>query len=257
MATLEEQIELERQMLQAGVDRYQHNTNKLLEKGIESNTQHGRAAIAGIVNALADGVKDIQKDATSNRDIAKKKLSGMDAHKVAYLTLVSVVDEVSKHYTLTKVARIVGMNVELQKRLTQWIESDGKPAKMLIKKANEKTSKLHKRQGLVHKLNSTEQKETEWTNEERIHVGMRLIDKVIVKTGLVKLSKHRQRNNKTVTYLEATPDTLEWVRKFNLYQETKRPRYAPSIIPPKDWVGVVGGGYHSEAINDLPLVRVH
>jgi DNA-directed RNA polymerase len=212
VATLEEQIELERQMLQAGVDRYQHNTNKLLEKGIESNTQHGRAAIAGIVNALADGVTDIQKDTTSNRDIAKKKLSGMDAHKVAYLTLVSVVDEVSKHYTLTKVARIVGMNVELQKRLTQWIESDGKPAKL---------------------------------------------DKVIVKTALVKLSKHRQRNNKTVTYLEATPDTLEWVRKFNLYQETKRPRYAPSIIPPKDWVDVVGGGYHSEAINDLPLVRVH
>mgnify|MGYP003627118171 FL=1 len=257
MPTLDDQIQLEKEMLQAGVDRYQHNTNKLQEKGIESSTQHGRAAIAGVVNALAEGVTDIVQDSTSNRDIAKKKLADMDAHKVAYLTLVSVVDEVSKHYTLTKVARIVGMNVELQKRLTQWVISDGKPASMLIKKANEKSSKLHKRQGLVHKLNSTPQKETEWTNEERIHVGMRLIDKVIVKTGLVKLSKHRQRNNKTVTYLEATPDTLDWVRKFNLYQETRRPRYAPSIIPPKDWVGVVGGGYHSEVINDLPLVRVH
>lgn len=257
MPTLDDQIQLEKEMLQAGVDRYQHNTNKLQEKGIESSTQHGRAAIAGVVNALAEGVTDIVQDSTSNRDIAKKKLADMDAHKVAYLTLVSVVDEVSKHYTLTKVARIVGMNVELQKRLTQWVTSDGKPASMLIKKANEKSSKLHKRQGLVHKLNSTPQKETEWTNEERIHVGMRLIDKVIVKTGLVKLSKHRQRNNKTVTYLEATPDTLDWVRKFNLYQETRRPRYAPSIIPPKDWVGVVGGGYHSEVINDLPLVRVH
>ena len=73
MATLEEQIELEIQMLQAGVDRYQHNTNKLLEKGIESNTQHGRAAIAGIVNALADGVTDIQKDTTSNHCPAKQK----------------------------------------------------------------------------------------------------------------------------------------------------------------------------------------
>ena len=257
MPTLDDQIQLEKEMLQAGVDRYQHNTNKLQEKGIESSTQHGRAAIAGVVNALAEGVTDIVQDSTSNRDIAKKKLADMDAHKVAYLTLVSVVDEVSKHYTLTKVARIVGMNVELQKRLTQRVISDGKPASMLIKKANEKSSKLHKRQGLVHKLNSTPQKETEWTNEERIHVGMRLIDKVIVKTGLVKLSKHRQRNNKTVTYLEATPDTLDWVRKFNLYQETRRPRYAPSIIPPKDWVGVVGGGYHSEVINDLPLVRVH
>ena len=257
MATLEEQIELEKEMLQAGVDRYHHAKDKLLEKGLESSTQHGRAAIAGIVNALADGVLDIQNDATSNRDIAKKKLQGMDAHKVAYLTLITVVDEVSKHYTLTKIARLVGMNVELQKRLTQWIETDGKPALNVIRKANEKSSKRHKRQGLVHKLNKDGQKDTEWTNEERIHVGMRLIDKVIVKTGLVKLSKHRQRNNKTITYLEATPDTLEWVRKFNLYQEDRKPRFAPSIIPPKEWSDVIGGGYHSKALNDLPLVRVH
>ena len=78
MSTLEKQLALEMEMLQAGINRYQSNTNKLIEKGIQSNTQHGRAVIAGVVNAVADGVREIQASTTSNRDIAKKKLKGMD-----------------------------------------------------------------------------------------------------------------------------------------------------------------------------------
>ena len=257
MSTLEKQLALEMEMLQAGIDRYQSNANKLIEKGIQSNTQHGRADIAGVVNAVADGVKDIQSGNTSNRDIAKKKLQDMDAHAVAYLALITIVDEVSKRYTLTKIARYIGMNVEMQKRLTQWVEAEGRPALSIIKRANEKSSKRHKRQGLVYKMNKDGYKDTEWTNEERIHVGMRLIDKVIINTGLVRLSKQRQRTNKTVTYLEATPETLEWIKNFNQHNEAGKPRFAPSLIPPKDWVDVEGGGYHSQVFNKLPLVRVH
>lgn len=257
MSTLEKQLALEMEMLQAGIDRYQSNANKLIEKGVQSNTQHGRAIIAGVVNAVADGVKDIQSSTTSNRDIAKKKLQDMDAHAVAYLALITIVDEVSKRYTLTKIARYIGMNVEMQKRLTQWVEAEGRPALSIIKRANEKSSKRHKRQGLVYKMNKDGYKDTEWTNEERIHVGMRLIDKVIVNTGLVRLSKQRQRTNKTVTYLEATPETLAWIKNFNQHNEAGKPRFAPSLIPPKDWVDVEGGGYHSQVFNKLPLVRVH
>ena len=257
MSTLEKQLALEMEMLQAGIDRYQSNANKRIEKGVQSNTQHGRAIIAGVVNAVADGVKDIQSGNTSNRDIAKKKLQDMDAHAVAYLALITIVDEVSKRYTLTKIARYIGMNVEMQKRLTQWVEAEGRPALSIIKRANEKSSKRHKRQGLVYKMNKDGYKDTEWTNEERIHVGMRLIDKVIINTGLVRLSKQRQRTNKTVTYLEATPETLEWIKNFNQHNEAGKPRFAPSLIPPKDWVDVEGGGYHSQVFNKLPLVRVH
>ena len=257
MSTLEEQLALELEMLQAGIDRYQSNKSKLLEKGIESKTQHGRAVIAAVVNAVADGVEEIQSGSTSNRDIAKKKLHGMNPHQVAYLTMITIVDEVSKRYTLTKIARFIGLNIEMQKRLTQWVEAEGQTALNIIKKANQKSSQRHKRQGLVYKMNKDGYKEQEWTNEERIHVGMRMVDKVIVKTGLVKLSKQRQRTNKTVTYLEATPETLEWIQNFNKHFEAGKPRYAPSLIPPKDWVDVTGGGYHSQVFNDLPLVRVH
>jgi len=109
---------------------------------------------------------------------------------------------------------------------------------------------------LVYKLNKDGYNSTEWTNEERIHVGMRLVDKIVIKTGLVKLTKSIKKH-KTITYLEATPETLEWVKKFNTFQEVMKPRYAPSIIPPKDWIDVMDGGYHRTVINQLPIVRVH
>ena len=256
MPTYNEQLELEKEMLQSGVDRYHHNTNKLLGKGIESSTKHGRAAIAAVVNAVADGVTEIVTDETSNRDIARKKLRGMNAHQVAYLSLITIVDEVSKRFTLMKVARHVGMNVEFQKRLSEWVDAEGQSALRVIKKANEKTSKQHKRAGLAFKMKKDGYQGTEWSNEERIHVGMRLIDKVVTRTGIVKLTKSISKK-KTVTYLEATPDTLAWVQKFNKFNEARKPRYAPSIIPPKDWEDVTGGGYHSPIMSDLPIVRVH
>ena len=152
MPTFNEQLELEKEMLQSGVDRYHHNTNKLLGKGIESSTKHGRAAIAAVVNAVADGVTEIVTDETSNRDIARKKLRGMNAHQVAYLSLITIVDEVSKRFTLMTVARHVGMNVEFQQRLSEWVDSEAQSALRVIKKANEKTSKQPKRAGLAFKM---------------------------------------------------------------------------------------------------------
>ena len=54
MATLEEQIELEYQMVQSGVDRYNKQLNDLLEKDLGSKTNHGRTIITGIVEPVQE-----------------------------------------------------------------------------------------------------------------------------------------------------------------------------------------------------------
>ena len=150
------------------------------------------------------------------------------------------------------------MRLEDQIRLQHWIEQEGDVARNVIKKANEKTrtGRLQKRHGLTNKMNKDGYKHLEWTEADRFHTGSKLISIIISKTGIVQLRKIKVRS-KTVNYIEPTAKTIEFIQTFNKHAETIKPRFAPLIVPPKDWTSMWGGGFYANVINNLPLVRVH
>jgi DNA-directed RNA polymerase len=257
MVTIKEQKELEMKMVSDGITRYNSSLNKMMSKGLEANTSHGRAIISSMLEPIIKGIKILIEEETSNRDIARSKLQGEDAGEVSYLAMLALVDGLSKRCTLLNVAQRVGMRIEDQVRLKAWVKTDKDVALMVIKMANEKTAtgRHNKRHGLTHKMNKDGFGHTEWSNEERIHVGLRVIDVIIRTTGIVALRKQASSRNKTTTYVEATPETLVWVKRFNASGEINKPRYAPCLIPPKPWKHVWGGGYYADVINRLPFVR--
>lgn len=254
MATVEEQIELELSSFTRGIERYNKQMDVLTQKGLDSKTLHGRAIIKAIVEPLTEGVKEVQRFKGSNRDIAYTKLKGLDPEIVAYITLVSVVDSFSQHSRLIKVARTVGANIELEQRIQQWEADDKEVARNVLKKALEKTSGRNRKYGVVHKINK-DYPDTEWREEEKIHVGIRLIDQLIIRTGLVSLEKLTTARNKTATFVKATGSTLDWISKFNEHKSKLKPVTTPCIIKPKHWTDVVGGGYHNDVMKPLTVVR--
>jgi DNA-directed RNA polymerase len=258
MTTMDNQIELEYRMLQSGIDRYNKQLDDMTTSNLQSKTLHGRTIIAGVCEPVADGIRELIKSKTSNRDIAVKLLQGLNPEQAAYLALISVVDKVSQNVPLLNVARLVGVNIETQKRLDEWLKIDRDTAKNLIRMANQKSDKGfdHKRHGLNHKMKADNIDIPYWSDTDRIHVGLRLIDIIIRDTGIIKLRSEYTRR-KTVTYLQPTDDTLEWIKAFNETHESNLPRYSPCIIPPKDWDSFFGGGYYSEHINKKPFLRIH
>ena len=95
-----------------------------------------------------------------------------------------------------------------------------------------------------------------WSDTDRIHVGLRLIDIIIKETGIIKLRNEYARR-KSVTYLQATDDTLECIKAVNDTNQSILQRYRACIIEPKDWDSFFGGGYYSEHINKKPFLRIH
>ena len=258
MATMQQQLELEYRMLQSGVDRYNKQLNELVGKDLSSKTLHGRRIISGVCEPLADGIKELAKNKRNNRDISYKLLQGIKPEQAAYLTLISVIDKVAANVPLLNVARLVGVNIETQKRLDKWLKMDRQTASNMIRQANMKSDKGfdHKRHGLNHKMKLDGIDIPRWSDTERITIGLRLIDLVIRETGIVKIRKeyHRKRAS---SYLQATEETLEWIKAFNETNESNLPRYSPCIIEPKPWTSFFGGGYYSEHINEKPFLRVH
>lgn len=252
--TLEKQLELEMEMLSGGIQRFRKARDQAINSKAESRTLHGRVIVSRIVEAVAAGVRQVQTEAKSNRDITSKKIRHMDSEQVAYLSCVSMVDCLSRRNALLAVAHYIGGNIEMQDRLDKWVAIEGMPALRVIALANEK-GQTSRRYGLTHKMNKDGYEHTAWTKQERIHVGVRMVDVIIQHTGIIQLEKQVLSTNKTVTTVRPTQSTEDWIKAFNEYSEVARPRYAPCIIPPKDWNDIHGGGYHGTLINELPIVR--
>ena len=82
MSTLEQQKLLELKMVDDGISRYNRTLNKMMEKGLESATKHGRVIISQAIEAVAEGLDELQNTSKNNRSIAKRKLRHLDSKLV-------------------------------------------------------------------------------------------------------------------------------------------------------------------------------
>ena len=251
----EEQIQLEMDMMTGGINRFRKATDKAITQGKESNTSHGHSMVARLVDKVAQEVSHFVNNPTNvSRDIAYKYLKHMNHEQVAYLSLVTLIDSISKKNTLMNVARTIGASLEIQDRLDRWIHADGETATNVIKLAMKKAYGA-RRYGLTHKMNAEGYKDTQWLKSERVHVGFKLVDLIIKSTGVIKVETLQETRKQKTTYVVPTKETTDWIEAYNKFMETTRPRYAPSIIPPKKWTDLRGGGYHGHSIDELPVVR--
>lgn len=251
--TLENQYQLEQEMVDGGIDRFKNETAKALTAKKESRTLHGRTIITNAIEAVAKGVDEI-KAGKSNRDIAKKKLADIPSDVVAYLAVSTLVDGLSASTVLLGTAIKLGTTIEIQDRLHKWVQAEGSTALNVIKLANEKGESA-RAVGLIHKMNKDGYSELAWRKEEKMHVGLRLIDAIIINTGLVKIETIMMARDKKASYVKPTEKTQEWIKAFNDTYESWKPRFAPCIIEPKDWTDITGGGYHSPMIEPQSIVR--
>lgn len=252
---IDHQLELEADMVTGGINRFRKERDRAIDSGKESHTLHGRAITARLVEAVKHGIDEwLANPSNVSRDIAWKRVNHMDTEQLAYLSLVTMVDTISRKNTLMFVARGIGSAIEIQERLDRWVSDEGDVARNTIKQAMKKAYGA-RRYGLTHKMNKDGYKDTEWTKAERVHVGFKMMDIIIQTTGVVKLHTQQTEKKKKATYVVPEKETEEWIEAFNAFAEASRPRYLPCVIPPKDWTDVRGGGYHGLEIDQLPIVR--
>ena len=252
---IEHQLQLETEMMTGGIERFRKERDASIERGKESHTLHGRAIIARLVHDLTLAIEEWKSNPTNtSRDIAWKKVKDIQAEHIAYLSLTTLVDSISRKNTLLYVARSIGSAIEIQDRLDRWIADEGDIARNTIKQAMKKAYGA-RRYGLTNKMNKDGYKENTWQKSERVHVGFKMVDLIIQSTGIVRLNTQQIKRTSRTTYVVPETGTVEWIDAFNSFTETNRPRYLPCIIVPKDWTDVTGGGYHGHEINKLPIVR--
>lgn len=258
---LEKQRQLEQEMHQMGIANYRKKIAGNLEKGQESNTPYGVILLKKSVDDVADGIVEFVYTALSGQTTkaayAAVLLNAFDPEVSAYLALKKCVDSVSTAMSLTKLAVGLANSLEDQFKLDFLKQQDsfifGKVYKDITQRT---TNRYYRRYNILRELSRLELTMAEpWTKQEKISVGVKLIDIVIQTTGLIKIENQTMGRNKTVTFVRGTEKTLDWIKAVNERGEQLNTSYMPCVVKPKDWTSPVSGGYYTPELFTVPMIK--
>lgn len=263
MSLYDEQIALENEMRSLGIERYHKNVRDAQGKSRESTTLYGIQLMKEAVDCVADGIRDFLKEAHSGKpgtlSTASQQLVTLNPDVAAYLTLKYTIDGVSVRAPLTRTALKLANALEDQLKFDIWSgnEETSRIFKALKEKVTKRTSnRLYRRYNLLRGMSKIAMLDHEhWNINEKTHVGVKLIDILIQTTGLMEIKNVQYRKTKRSLFLQANDATLHWIEEVNKQGEVLHPYFYPCVIPPKHWSNPFNGGYHTEHIQTIPMIK--
>ena len=258
-----EQAKIENEMNGLGIERYQKNVRDAKQKNRESTTLYGISLMKEALDLVANGVTESVDTALSGRSGAYANsattLMLLDPEVCAYLTLKYTMDGVSTRSPLTRVAMKLANGLEDQFKFDLWQNSkDSKHLFRIIKKrANKKTTnRVYRRYNIIRQMTKIEVLDhSPWSKREKLHLGAKMIDILIQATGLMEVKTVQYKRKQRILYLQANDATLHWIEELNKEGETIHPYFYPCVVPPKDWSSIYNGGYYSDKINTIPMIK--
>jgi DNA-directed RNA polymerase len=270
------QATLDRYMQDEGVARYRNTVTSAKEREEEASTRYGQTLLSGAVMPFADAVSGWLKAAKEKgrgaKHAAYRYLNQLKPEIAAFVAARGVLDSIGLTKPYARASVFVGSLIEDEVRFAWLQKNHGPLMRRLERQLSHCMSYDHKRTVIVHAMNklglsegrgtkrlSKKQKEAAevfqpWPEKTRATTGMVLIDLMATSTQLVEVVKITE-DGRTPYVLRATEKTCAWICSFNEHAEILDPVWLPMVEPPADWVGPYGGGYSSEGLPVLPLVK--
>lgn len=264
-----QQIELERQMSEAGAARFHEKVNKAVQMNREDETSYGGRLVGSFIDKLADAIKEVVEFRMGRGQAAIACAATPiiaefgDYHKLAYLTLKRVVSRLSKPQPMAAVCTGLGVYIEDEFRGRNLKEKDKQTYKNMLKAVAKKGDYRKKRETelYINRVNNIQWER--WSDDTRYKVGLFLVDAMLrsiptfVKETTLTHTTTTKGKVKTQKYLVPTQQTLDWIRENLEKAALFAPIYEPMVVPPVRWTTgrVVGGGYISNFLPNLKMVK--
>ena len=255
---LERQVNFERKQIKGGLERFQHNTKKLLEKDYASATVFGSSSIETLLPYLVKYI-DAKKEERQSILVGRQLhlipyLISLDSESQAAITAKITFDKIfSPRKDNSKVANVVqaigsALEAECQMR---YYESSAPGLFEALKKnywhqAKGTAYKAKSMKTLMNKHEDLEQWKS-WNRIERIKVGTWFLDCLMESSEWFEreLSMHRGKTQQFVVPTERFHKNKEEIIRL---AELFSPLAWPMLIEPRDWSPMHDGGYY---LNDL------
>lgn len=241
-------------MASLGVDRFRRETIEAQQRGEATSSRGMHFILQHVIAPTSAAIGFFRKSAgggaPGRRHSVIRLVTSTPPDVLAYLTTKIVLDSFVQEQPLAATAVRVGAAIEVEQRIDAF--SEQAYVKKVIADLDQRTSNLeHKRKVMVGLLRTKGDNWTSWTKSEQLHVGVKMIELMIEATRIATI-EHRRENRRTRLILALTPAFRAWLTNLNVQLEVMHPEFMPCVVPPKDWAGLEGGGYHTDAFMRPP-----
>lgn len=258
MATIEDQIELEKRMVAFGVSRYKHSVTAAESNERSADTQYAQKLMQEFVTPVAEGIEEYTS--TKRPGVAGKYralLRKVDPDTAAFIGLRSMFNNLLKNPKAISVAANIGLMIEDELKFSIFRAEEPDYYTTILNDFKRKGTKnyRHMHRVLTMKANEKEISWNSWSQEERVGVGMKILDLIMANTDLIQKDKIIL-NRKEQVFITPTPEALEWIRKYNEFAQMLHPDRMPCVIPPDEWTDLHNGGFFTAQMRKRsPLVK--
>lgn len=257
-----QQAQLEQDMTDRGIARFLKSIARAKEDGMEEETNYGKRLVGESALKLAAAIQVWQEDmaqgSARRHGQAYPLMSGIDPKVLAVIALRTTLSRMSSDITYTALIIEIGRRVEDESRLIMLKDEAKAGFITAVVEGIRKRGREDFRRFYAKRMADRIIDWINWSETMQAHVGGLLLDMMMGVTGLVTTEVRnagRPPRLKTIKYVVASPTVLKWVADSVDAAKYMAPDYAPMIVPPIDWAPGVVGGYLTQFVRPLKLVK--
>lgn len=254
-----------------GTDRFLQKIEAARRNDREDETTYGRHLLRYAIDPLEKGIREFLAEAETGKAGRRRKavhyLRLVNPDVAAVLTLRVILSRISmKDATVTRTALQIAAALEHEVKF-QALHAEQPALLEAVKRRMVKTHSTHRgyrMKTLAKAADRHASTDKPWPVRDCLHLGIALLHLVEVTTGIIKIT-HRfiPRRGKAVTkgvgkrqeYVEPSEKTVTWITKKVEWDQVLYPLSLPMVAPPLPWTSPMVGGYHTDAVPRLPMVK--
>ena len=239
---LRRQLELEQESVQLGVARYR----KQLSEAQLTEMPPGLTLMHRSIAPLEKAIEEFKKPTRGGGRMHNVRyfLDKFDNIEIAFITARRIINAIATPEPIQRVA--ISVAQDLIDHLEYKKFKEEAPNYLEAVEENLKTThERHRRTVILRAKRKLGIEDTEWPEQAKLRIGVKLIELFIESTGLVE----RVQNSKSQWILRATPEVDKWLQEQHARCEILEPVYQPMIIPPTPWTTSYGGGYRTNSVS--------
>lgn len=266
------QLALEAEAYRLGAKRFNDAMEYKASQGQAGDTNVARPLISSLIPKFSMEVIKFIQENTSGRPGKKaaafRLIQGMDPDKIAFIAIRALMNCLSarpKHAgtaenVLQPVMFTIGAAIEDEARFGTLRDQDAKYFETHVApQIQKRSSDFYKRTVAAHiELSMVSegkaQKWDRWTNEDRAAVGLKCVE-IAITIGIVQLDGENIGTKAARTVVSLTDEAAKWLEDRREFLSMMVPAWQPTVIPPKPWTSLKGGGYWGRGHAAPSLVR--
>lgn len=262
------QAELERGMQEEGRKRYFNSVTSSIQRHEEVSTPYGQRLLSLHTTNFANAVDAFIAEAQGKRGrrhSALAFLTQIDARTSAWLALREILSNVSSHdCRLSALGIKIGRTILTEIDMRNVRATDTRLYTGILTAACKK-SELSRKEATARFLYTQAGFEPcGATTQDAMLLGTKLVELAVEHLGIITCDLRYatkqgggggKKKHEKVYQVRATPELVDWIERGNLIFSELDPVYGPMVVPPAKWTHPLVGGYLTDAVKPLTLVK--